>query len=83
MSIEELKKVDVTTVNPDELVDIREIKINNRLKYPNQVHDFVEKIKNPYCYKYADYIVKIGFEDTAVTLTERLTELILKTANAG
>ena len=44
--------------------------------------DFIRQVKNPYCYKYGDYIVKINFEDTEVTLTERLREMILKAADA-
>ena len=63
VKVEEMRNVDVTKVDIQDLVDN------------------VRQIKNPYCYKYGDYVVKISFEDTAVTLTERLKELMLKTAN--
>ena len=81
MKIEEMKNVDITKVNRDELVDIRTIKIDENLNQEQKIREFVEQIKNPYCYTYGDYIVKISFEDTEVTLTERLRELILKTAS--
>jgi hypothetical protein len=42
----------------------------------------LSQIKNPYCYKYSDYIVKIRFEDTKVTLIDSLKELVLKTVNS-
>lgn len=82
MSIEEMKNVDVRTVRREELADIREVEINKKKNRAGQVKDYLEQIKNPYCYRYGEYIVKIGFEDTTVTLTDRLQELILKTASA-
>lgn len=82
LSIEEMKNVDVRTVKREELADIREVEINKRKNREGQVKDYLEQIKNPYCYRYGEYVVKIGFEDTTVTLTDRLQELILKTASA-
>ena len=81
LSIEEMKNVDVRTVKREELADIREVKVNKEKKQEGQIREYLEQIKNPYCYKYGEYIVKIGFEDTTVTLTDRLQELILKTAS--
>lgn len=82
MKLEEMKNVDVTMVAEQDLVDIRDVEIKSSLKQDRRIEDYVRQIKNPYCYKYGDYIVKIGFEDTTVTITERLRELILKAANA-
>lgn len=76
-----MKDIDVTKVDVQDLVDIREVKVNKALSQKNQVIDYVRQIKNPYCYKYGNYVVKISFENTETTLTERLKELILKTVN--
>lgn len=81
LSIEEMKNVDVKTVKSEELTDIREVEVNKRKNRDEQIKDYLIQIINPYCYRYGEYIVKIGFEDTTVTLTERLQELILKTAS--
>ena len=77
-----MRNLDVTKVDREDLVDIQEVTVNKNLKQSQRLADFVRQIKNPYCYRHGEYIVKIGFEDTEVTLTERLKELILKTANA-
>ncbi len=69
MSIEEMKNVDVRMVKREELTDIREVEVNKRKSQEGQIKDYLEQIKNPYCYRYGEYIVKIGFEDTTVTLT--------------
>lgn len=81
LKLEEMKDIDVTKVDVQDLVDIREVKVNKALSQKNQVIDYVRQIKNPYCYKYGNYVVKISFENTETTLTERLKELILKTVN--
>lgn len=75
-----MKNVDVRTVKREELADIREVTINKRINQKNQAEEYLKQIKNPYCYRYGEYVVKIVFEDTTVTLTDRLQELILKTA---
>lgn len=77
-----MKKFDITKVDRTDLIDIRDVQINSNQKQDGKVKDFIRQIKNPYCYKYGDYIVKINFEDTEVTLTERLREIIIKAANA-
>lgn len=82
MEMEAMKQIDITKVERADLIDIREVQINNSQKQDGKVKDFIRQVKNPYCYKYGDYIVKINFEDTEVTLTERLREMILKAADA-
>ena len=63
--LETLKRVDLHTVNRDELVDIREVKINTDLPREERMLDFVKQIKNPYCYKHGKYTVKVSFDDEA------------------
>ena len=67
----ELKDIDLTT-----LVDIQDVKINEELSQNDRVADFIKQIKNPYCYRHGDYIVRIKFSDSDVTLADRLKEII-------
>lgn len=60
---EVLKKVDVRTVNPDTLVDINEIVINKELPKEERLLDFIRQIRNPYCFKCGEMIVKTVFMD--------------------
>ena len=77
-----MKNVDVTKVDPGELVDIREVEIDTNRKQANRLADFIRQIKNPYCYRYGEYIVKIAFDDTSITLAERLREMIARAAGS-
>lgn len=76
ISIHELKKADLATIDRDALVDIREVKVNTALPKQERAVDFIRQIGNPYCYKHGKYVVKVGFSDTEVSLEERLAGYI-------
>lgn len=83
---EEFKKlssVDVTTVNPDELVDIREVQINNSLDDVNKIMDYIEKIKNPYVFRYEDYVIKLEFNNESEIILEEVIEELAKKVAEG
>lgn len=48
-------------ININDLADIRDVVINPALNKEERIKSFVNQIKNPLCYKYGDYIVKISF----------------------
>ena len=51
MTLEEMKSVDLRTVDREELVDIRDVHIDRSLPIEERIRSFVEQIKNPYCFK--------------------------------
>ena len=75
-SVVDLKDVDLSTVNRDELVDIQDVKANPSLPKRERAVDFIRQIRNPYCYRHGKYVVKVGFSDTEISLEERLAEYI-------
>ena len=79
LTCEELKavqEVDVRTVNRESLRDIRDVEINAGLPKEERILDFIRQIGNPYCYRHDDYVVKISFTDTDVTLEDRMLSYI-------
>ena len=72
MTIEEMKSVDIRTVRREDLVDIRDVHVDPDLPKEERIRSFVEQIKNPYCFKVGNVIVKSCFADTDVTLDDRL-----------
>jgi len=71
-TIEQLKNVDIRTVDPSTLIDLRDVRINPDLTKEERLIDFIVQIKNPYCYKHGKAIIKVGFADTEATLEDRL-----------
>lgn len=74
--LEAMKNVDIRTVNPATLRDIRDVKINTALPKAQRIQDYIRQIGNPYCYRHGKYVVKIRFADTNVTLEDRMLAYI-------
>lgn len=71
-----MQEVDVRMVDREALQDIRDVEINTGLPKGERILDFIRQIGNPYCYRHGDYIVKISFTDTDVTLEDRMLSYI-------
>lgn len=78
MTLEQMKNIDIRTVDPNTLVDIRNVQTNKDLSQLERKQDFMRQIGNPYCFLVGDTIVKLSFPDNAPTLTDRLESLIQK-----
>lgn len=72
MTVEEMKAVDIRTVSRDDLVDIRDVVIDQDAPKEERIKSFLRQIKNPYCFKVGNVVVKTTFSDTDVTLDDRL-----------
>ncbi len=78
MNFNQMRDVDVRTVDRESLADIREIHIDQQMSREERLADFVRQIGNPYCYRCGKVVVKVSFADTSATLEDRL-EHYLKT----
>lgn len=70
MTVDEMKNVDIRSVDRGELVDIRDVSIDQTLPKEERVRSFVQQIKNPYCFRCGDVIVKTSFANTETTLED-------------
>lgn len=61
--LERMKNTDIRTVKLDDLVDIRDVNINTDLSENERILDFIKQIRNPYCFKCGDVVVKVTFGD--------------------
>ncbi|MCF0134302.1 MAG: hypothetical protein HUJ72_10580 [Blautia sp.] len=72
MNAEEMKAVDIRTVDRESLVDIRNVEIDRSLPKEERIRQFVKQIKNPYCFRCGEAVVKMSFMDTDITLEDRM-----------
>lgn len=70
--LNELKNIDINKVDINTLVDIRDIKVNQHLRQPERILRYIEEVKNPYCFRYGDYTVKVSFTESGKTLNDCL-----------
>lgn len=69
INFEELKKIDIKTVNIENLVDIESINIDTDLSYEEKLEQYIEQVKNPFFIKVGNFIVKQIFEEDENSLT--------------
>ena len=74
MTIEEMKAVDVRTVDPETLVDVTQIKIDESLSKEERVKEFLRQVKNPYCFRVGNMIVKNVYSNDGVSLRDRFEQ---------
>lgn len=56
-----LSETDIRTIDPKELVEIENVKIREDLPIPERIRDYIQQIKNPYCYLSHGTVVKVRF----------------------
>lgn len=60
----------------EQLVDIRDVKIDRSLPSEERIKSFIEQIKNPYQFKVGDTVVKVSFANTQNTITDNFINMI-------
>ena len=78
MTLEQMKNVDIRTVDPDDLIDISGITICRDKPREERITDLIKQVKNPYCFKVGKVAVKVSFSDCGFTLEDRLVSLMMK-----
>lgn len=73
---EKMRSVKIEDVDKNELVDIKDIKIDLNQPQSERLRNFISQIKNPYCFKCGELVVKVKFADTDKTFAERLGEYL-------
>lgn len=68
--LEEMKKVDPRTVDRSTLVQRSSVKVRTKGSKQERILDYIEQIKNPYCYLEGDTVVKISFSETDRTIED-------------
>ena len=61
--IKEMKNQDIRTIDPSDLSDISDIKINNDLPIKERILSLLRQTRNPYCYTCQGAIVKISYAE--------------------
>ena len=77
MTFQEMRDIDIRSVDLDLLVDIKNVQINTSLPREERILNFIEQIKNPYCFKVGKVAVKVSFSDTDATIEDCLEHYLL------
>ncbi|NCB53299.1 MAG: hypothetical protein EOM03_13350 [Clostridia bacterium] len=64
------------TLNPQDLVDIRDVLVDKDLPKQDRVAEFVRQIKDPYHFRCGKFVVTARFAEDGPTLEECLQRII-------
>jgi len=71
-----MKNTDVRTVDKSKLVDISGVKINPKDTPEKKMKDYIEQVKNPYCFLCNGYAVKLEFDDGDKSIEDCMIDYI-------
>ncbi len=77
IEFEEMKKVDIRTVELNILEDLDKIEVDKSLTKEECLLDFITKIKNPFCFICNGMVVKTSYSNTKDSLEDKLVQLCL------
>lgn len=75
IEFEEMKKVDIRTVELNILEDLDKIDVDKSLTKEERLLDFITKIKNPFCFICNGMVVKTSYSNTKDSLEDKLVQL--------
>ena len=64
------KNIEIEDVNREEITDIKNIKINDKLPKEERIIDFLKKVNNPYIIKVNDVLVKNTFSNRNIVFSD-------------
>ena len=70
------KKMSIKGINPNDIDNLEDIKIDRRKESKERILDFIMKIKNPYVFKIKGKIVKIEFSENGVKAEDAVANAV-------
>ena len=63
--------------NTESLVDINDISVDKNLPKSERIKEYIRQIKNPYCFKCGDFVVKARYSNNGLSIENCLQSIII------
>ncbi len=77
MDMQEMKDIDIRTVDKSKLVDLNTVVIDESRPIAERVASFVQQIQNPYCFRVGDMAVKVVYQEEGPTFQQNFESMLL------
>ena len=74
--LDRCKNIKLEDINPDDVDEISDIKIDRRKPSNERILDFLMQVKNPYVFKVNGKLVRMSFSENGSTADECLTRVL-------
>ncbi len=72
-----MKNIHPTDISIDDLVDINDVTVDKTLTKKERIAEFIKQIKNPYCFRCGNFVVKARYTDNGLSMEDCLQSIIL------
>jgi len=74
--LDRYKNIKLEDINPDDVDEISDIKIDRKKSSDERILDFLTEVKNPYVFKVNGKLVRMSFSENGPTADECLTRVL-------
>lgn len=74
--LDEMKAVDVRTVDINTLTDIRDIVVDTKKPVKAKLESLASQTNNLYVYRFGEYAVKVSYQESGPTINDKMGEYI-------
>lgn len=76
--IDDFMRVNMNTVDVGKLADISTLEFDNSLPMKDRLAYVLQKLNNPFCFRYGEMGIKLEFDDNAPPITEVLSDFLIR-----
>ena len=77
LDLERLCEVEIENLEVSTLINVEQVVIDQNLPVTERMMEYLEKVKNPYCFLCGETPVKICFMENEIKLEKKLKEYFL------
>ena len=74
--LDRYKNIKLEDINPDDVDEISDIKIDRKKSSDERILDFLTEVKNPYVFKVNGKLVRMSFYENGPTADDCLTRML-------
>ena len=74
--VDTLKNVDIRNVDKSSLVDLNSVHIDESQPVPERILSFLNQIKNPYCFRIGEVVVKVNYKTDGPSFQQNFEDLL-------
>lgn len=75
-TLNSLKQVDIRSVDKKDLVDLNTVCIDDTAPVTQRVEQFIQQIRNPYCFRIGDIAVKVNYKSDGPSFQQNIEDLL-------
>ena len=75
--LRKMRETDIKTIAHGDLVDLLSVKIDEHKPIQERVVEFVQQVKNPYCFRIGDIAVKVVYQDDGPSFQQSFENMLM------